>query len=379
MQLLLSVLASALTTIVPLSLTVKCLDPAIANQIPHTSYQILLNYWLYYITLQFINLNFVTSHGQLFFDVVSNATKLWLLYGHYNNLAVLNALVLDRISLNNLEEKYIEPFLSKYITSTRLDVPRNRRISQLHCLLIKFGNKYANEDDGGQTLVYVDRIISSIKMVIAPLFQPTQRVTSPPPTKRLGRRSNQRLRSNSNSKSIRKVPSSQSITSMGSSGSSRSGSRYYDPDALSFSEIMGSSSNNRASSIDRVRYTHSASPPYPLPHHQNPVVSENLTNVPLNEFMNNKKARSVSEKLDAATSKYFGMKPRSSSTGESDARIRHTADGTRGVFVDSSTPSTFKVNQNSLKSIKQDSTTNELPSIAVTSDAKSKFYHRFTS
>ncbi|CAK9435541.1 uncharacterized protein LODBEIA_P02680 [Lodderomyces beijingensis] len=80
---LLDLVFNTLTTLIPLLHTVKALDSSI--EFHYHSYQFLLNYWLYFITI-----NYITQQNGVF-NLLGHAIKLWLFYGTANNnLCILN-------------------------------------------------------------------------------------------------------------------------------------------------------------------------------------------------------------------------------------------------------------------------------------------------
>ncbi|ABN67341.2 predicted protein [Scheffersomyces stipitis CBS 6054] len=362
----LSILCSLLTTVVPFVLTIKCFDPVIASQIPYTSYQFLLNYWIYFVILQFVNINFVTTHGQFYFDIISQTLKLWFLYGSSNNLALFNRFIVTRVTssrdfngLYHLEANYINPLLSKYVTSQIRTDSRGKRMGQLQYYLIRLGQKYANDTNvDDMSFILLERILSSARMLVVSLFAPqiSPNIKTSPRRNEMVQHYQRHRSSSGGSKSLgTSTRTAPSVYNVGSSPRSISGGgSYHEATVLEL---------NRHGDAIGQNYTNAQSMPYPVGTGSNSILNDNLANVPLSKFMN--KPRSVSERIDAAASKYFGIKPRSSSAGESDTVQRGFG------------PSAgFRVNPNSINSIRssyqmEQQRENDIPPLVTVSSPSS--------
>ncbi|KAK6460626.1 hypothetical protein DFJ63DRAFT_337383 [Scheffersomyces coipomensis] len=179
-----SIFCSCSTTVIPLALTIKSLDSSLVN-IQIQSYQFLLNYWIYYIILQYIQYQFL-NHDLIFVSVVFSLIKLWLFYGKSSNLQLLNRFILNKIwgsnnnelnltttgnGLINIELRVIDPLLKKYIYTSH----SYQQITILHHYLNQLGRKYNNPsspsvgspDSNNQfeevSFIYLDKFIQIIR------------------------------------------------------------------------------------------------------------------------------------------------------------------------------------------------------------------------
>ncbi|EGW35194.1 uncharacterized protein SPAPADRAFT_58389 [Spathaspora passalidarum NRRL Y-27907] len=137
MLFLIDIIFNVFTTFIPLLLSMKALDTTIEFHL--ASYQFLLNYWLYYALLQYIQHQFV--HRTAISYVVS-CIKLWLFYGHNNNLCSLNHFFVSRgfrnySNFKSYEDRMINPFFNRIIPSFK----------SLSVVLNKLGSKYLKPID----------------------------------------------------------------------------------------------------------------------------------------------------------------------------------------------------------------------------------------
>lgn len=113
---LLDYLFTTVTFICPGILTIKALDKSV--QFNYSSYQFLLNYWLYFIILQYIQQLF--TYNSITLSIINYsifAIKCWLFYGKNNNLKLINKILIDKSitsrNLNTIETKFINPLLNR--------------------------------------------------------------------------------------------------------------------------------------------------------------------------------------------------------------------------------------------------------------------------
>lgn len=110
---LLEFILNIFTFFTPLILTIKILDQSITFK--YSCYQFVINYWLYYIVLQYLQYNIFMDN--LLFLYVSKFIKFWLFYGKSNNLKLSNHFLLLRFLNLNLvqlfEVNYLNPLINK--------------------------------------------------------------------------------------------------------------------------------------------------------------------------------------------------------------------------------------------------------------------------
>ncbi|KAK6200065.1 uncharacterized protein RJT21DRAFT_5183 [Scheffersomyces amazonensis] len=180
-----SALSNTFTTVIPLALTIKSLSLSEAstsysstsspNNSPNASSslssspsssststiiiirskQFLLNYWLFYIIIQYIQYQLVQD--QFLVALVLTGLKVWLFYGKDSNLQIINGWILSKIfaaepasnisgadRLVNFELRIIDPLLRKYIT---LPANYNKHGTVLQYYLMQLGRKYSRAEN----------------------------------------------------------------------------------------------------------------------------------------------------------------------------------------------------------------------------------------
>ncbi|KAG7661153.1 uncharacterized protein J8A68_005326 [[Candida] subhashii] len=148
MFILIDIASSILTTIIPFLLTIKSLDSSI--QLSSDTYRCLLNYWLYYVILQFIQYNLLTN---VISTLICSAVKVWLFYSNDNTIGLLNNVIITRIFLDienfkSYEEKYLLPIF------------RSIRLNSLTQQLDQLGSIYAKP--ANYQLRYEGNLIATI-------------------------------------------------------------------------------------------------------------------------------------------------------------------------------------------------------------------------
>jgi hypothetical protein len=131
LTILLKIASSILTYVLPLAFTIKSFEST--PPVSDTTFKYLLNYWMYFIVLQFLNYTIISQSLRSSFDLISDGLKIWLFYGP-GNIEKVNSMVLQRVgNLRQLEYDFIEPILKRY-TPRRI-----RGISTLHQHLLQLG------------------------------------------------------------------------------------------------------------------------------------------------------------------------------------------------------------------------------------------------
>ncbi|RLV92685.1 hypothetical protein JA1_002990 [Spathaspora sp. JA1] len=138
MVFLIDIILNVLTTIIPSILSIKALDTTIEYHF--ATYQFLLNYWLYYIILQYVQYQFISSNNLI--SISFSLIKIWMFYGDNNNLCLINNFFVSRgfhdySRLKSYETRIINPTISRI----------NPGFNSLSVVLNKLGKKYLNPID----------------------------------------------------------------------------------------------------------------------------------------------------------------------------------------------------------------------------------------
>lgn len=147
---LLQLITSILTYILPLAFTIKSFETS--PPLKDSTFKHLLNYWMYFIVLQFFNYNIISESLRSTIQLACDGFKIWLFYGH-GNIELTNAMILHKVGdLRKLEHDYIDPVLKRY-------TPRKiRGVSILHQHLLQLGQ-------GGETIINVGLLSSMTSFV----------------------------------------------------------------------------------------------------------------------------------------------------------------------------------------------------------------------
>lgn len=161
---LLNYLFTIVTFICPGILTIKALDKSV--QFNYSSYQFLLNYWLYFILLQYIQqlLTYNTVNTLSIINYSIFAIKFWLFYGKNNNLKLINKILIDKSitnqNLHSIETKFINPLLNRI----------NPEFVELNFQVYQLGTTYLKPIPTGQEVNIVNftrGIFQTITTIVA--------------------------------------------------------------------------------------------------------------------------------------------------------------------------------------------------------------------
>lgn len=209
-----------LTFFIPLLLTIRILDSTISFKYP--CYQFLLNYWVYFILIQYLQYNWFNDN--LLFNYFTKAFKFWLFFGKSNNLRLINNLFFTRFikwnKVQNFEVNYINPLMNKINPNFKEINYQIYQSGKIYLLPINFNNQqYLNK--------FINNFIAMFQL---------------PPTTKTTKNFKSRIPSN-NSKIMKKLRKPKRINSSDSTRSeTRSRSRSRSRSASTSSS--GSSSNS---------------------------------------------------------------------------------------------------------------------------------------
>ncbi|KAI5964734.1 uncharacterized protein KGF55_001804 [Candida pseudojiufengensis] len=210
---LLDLIFNILTTFIPLIYTIKSLDKSI--EFNKYSYQFLLNYWIYYISLDYFSYLVFNNLGIINFLI--QLAKIWLFYGNtsykdieFSNITIINHILFGKFYKNF--EKF-ENYFNSVLNKISLNFNINNKFGDLNYQLNQFGINYSIPIDSNYSINY-ELVVSQILNFIKPILKLLSSLLN----------SNTTPNSNSNSKKLNKKIRKQTSSTSFASLTSRSNS-----------------------------------------------------------------------------------------------------------------------------------------------------------
>ncbi|KAI5951768.1 hypothetical protein KGF54_004843 [Candida jiufengensis] len=162
---LLNLLFGLLTSLIPIIYTIKSLDKSL--EFNKYSYQFLLNYWLYYIILDYITYTFFNNLGIINFG--NHLIKIWLFFGStkYESIEINNIVLINHILFKKFYKNY-HNFENYFNFTINKISPKFNKIGDLNYRLNQFGINYSQSIDSNYSINFeliLLQIINFIKLI----------------------------------------------------------------------------------------------------------------------------------------------------------------------------------------------------------------------